>query len=274
MWFLRKEWFPLSQYPMSAISNEGKCRRLSQVLGPDGRTVVVAMDHGMMGVSPLAALAEPARLIQQVLAGGADALLTSFGIASRFADSIGQAGLILRLDGGVTSFGEDWTPMRPVYAVEDAIRLGAHAVAVMGLVGGGMETNSLRALAKVATDCRRWGVPLLAEMLDVTPGSEGLTAERVAAVARIGAEMGADLIKTNYVGPLEAYRSVTDSCFVPVLVLGGKAKAEADTLREVSEAMEAGAAGVVMGRNIWQNAQPQAMTRAVVEVVHGNSSVA
>ncbi len=245
----------------------GKQIRLKRIFAPDGRAVVVAMDHGLPGMSPLAALSQPGQLIDAVAASGADAILTTPGIATRFAERIGRLGLIVRLDGAVTSLATNYGKMQLIASVEDALKLGADAVAVMGFCGTEDETASLKTLGEVAAECRRLGVPLMAEMLPLgyqgTPGVPEITA-----AARIGAEMGADIIKTKYVGPPEAFRAVTETCFVPVLMLGGSARSFEGLIDETRQALGVGVAGVAIGRNIWQSGNVAAATRAFVEVVH------
>ena len=138
----------------------------------------------------------------------------------------------------------------------------------MGFCGTADETTSLETLGKVAVECRRLGVPLLAEMLPLGYGASPSLTQLVQA-ARIGAEMGADIIKLPYVGPAEAFREVVETCFVPVLVLGGGAKTEGDMLTQVQDAMSIGAAGVAIGRNVWGREDAAAMTRSIAHAVHG-----
>jgi DhnA family fructose-bisphosphate aldolase class Ia len=157
--------------------------------------------------------------------------------------------------------------MRLIASVEDALRLGADAVAVMGICGTPEESDSLEALGQVATECRRLGMPLMAEMLPL--GYQGKpNVKQIALAARIGAELGADIIKTKYAGTSEEYREVTDTCFVPVLTLGGSARSSDEVIAEIQGAMRAGAAGVAFGRNVWQAEDVAAITRSLVQVVH------
>jgi class I fructose-bisphosphate aldolase len=244
-----------------------KTVRLNHIFSDDRRTVVIAMDHGLPGIAPLGQLAHPARLLQQIRAGGADAILTTPGIAAQFAEYIGRLGLIIRLDGGATTLADSFGEMRLIASVEDALGLGADAVAVMGFCGTVDEGPSLERLGRVATECRALGMPLMAEMLPL--GYQGKpSVQQVALAARIGAELGADIIKTKYVGTPEEYCEVTQTCFVPVLTLGGSARAVDEVLSEINQAMRAGAAGVAVGRNVWQSDDAAAITRTIVNAVH------
>jgi DhnA family fructose-bisphosphate aldolase class Ia len=247
--------------------NSPKTIRLNHIFSQDKRAVVVAMDHGLPAMGPLGHLTHPGKLIQQIKAGGADAILTTPGIATHFAEHIGRLGLIVRLDGGATTLGDSFSEMRLIASVEDALRLGADAVAVMGFCGTEDESASLETLGKVATECRTLGMPLMAEMLPL--GFMGKpSVQEVAYAARVGAELGADIIKTKYVGSPEEYRAVTDMCFAPVLVLGGSARSADEVLVEIDDAITAGAAGVAIGRNVWQSDDVVAKTQAIVKTVH------
>lgn len=247
----------------------GKQVRLNRIFSADKRAVVIAMDHGLPGVSPLVHLANPGLLLRQVSEGGGDAILTTPGIANQFADQIGHLGLIIRLDGAATLIGEGSSEMRLISSVEDALKLGADAVAVMGFCGIPDESASLQTLGLVGVECRRLGVPLLAEMLPL--GFNGKPdVSQLAQAARVGCEMGADIIKIKYLGPSEAYQEVTETSFSPVLILGGGARSSDEVLVEIREAMSAGAAGVAIGRNVWQNEDPTRMTKSIVEAVHRN----
>ncbi|MCC6805448.1 MAG: fructose-bisphosphate aldolase [Anaerolineae bacterium] len=245
-----------------------KTIRMNHIFAPDGRAVVIAMDHGLPAMSPLAGLKTPGRLLQQINAGGADAILTTPGIAARFAADIGKLGLIIRLDGGATTLNTSFGTMQLIASVEDALRLGADAVAVMGFCGTPDESDSLRTLGQVATECRTLGVVLMAEMLPL--GYQGKpNVEQVTLAARIGAELGADIIKTKYVGTPETFAEVTETCFAPVLVLGGSAKSPGVVMTEIHDALAAGSAGVAIGRNVWQSETPTEIVREMVRAVHG-----
>jgi DhnA family fructose-bisphosphate aldolase class Ia len=249
--------------------NNTKSLRWHRIFRGDGRAVVIAMDHGLFGASPLGNLRDPKELIAQVVTAGADAILTSPGIASACGGAFGRAGLILRVDGGVTRLGGNWGQMSAMFSIETALRLGADAVVAMGFIGGAEEKASLASLASIANACSEWQIPLLAEMMLMDAAGEKPTPENTITAARIGAEMGADFVKIAYTGSPASFKSLVEDCFVPVLMLGGDSKAEAEILGQVQDAMNADAAGVAMGRNVWQHPDPARITRAIVEIVHG-----
>ena len=247
--------------------------RMRRIFAADGRTVIVALDHAAY-FGPMTGLEQPGKVLQTVVEAGADAVLTTAGVVARFGDCLGRAGLILRADGGSTVRDPQPAGLRQVVSVERALRLGADALVCMGMIGFPDESASLRVLTELVDEGSRWGLALLAEMMVAGKEGKAPTAEDVAFAARIGAELGADFIKTSYIGPPEAYRTVLASCYVPVVVLGGeKAADDRAVLEAVAGAMEAGAMGVAIGRNVWQHPDPAGMVRALVALVHGGATV-
>jgi len=248
-------------------------RRMRRIFAGDGRTVIVALDHAAY-FGPMAGLERPGEVLRAVVEAGADAVLTTAGIATRFGEDLGRVGLILRADGGSTVRNPQPAGIQQVLSVERALRLGADALACMGMIGFPDESASLRVLVDLVDACSRWEMPVLAEML--VQGRDGgkPTVKDVAFAARVGAELGADFVKTLYAGPPEAYRIVVEACYVPVVVLGGeKAADDQAVLEAVAGAMAAGAAGVAIGRNVWQHPDPAGMVRALVALVHGGAMV-
>lgn len=241
-------------------------RRLNRIFRPDGRALIAAFDHGLID-GPAPGMEQPGETLQQIVSGGADAILTSYGTARRFAREIAPLGLILRLDGGGTKLGE-MGPGAQFYTVENALRLGADAVAVSAFPGSPEERSTLRTLAKVIGEAHRWGIPVMAEMVpggfDSAP--EYRTAESIGIAARVAAELGADWVKIPYA---EGFQHVTERCYVPAVILGGAKKGSEDQmLATISQALTAGAAGVAIGRNIFQADDPAGMTAAVASLIH------
>ncbi|HEX2034267.1 MAG TPA: fructose-bisphosphate aldolase [Chloroflexota bacterium] len=239
-------------------------RRLHHIFAADGKALVVAMDGARNGPAP--GLHDPLKAVRLVVEGGADAILTTYGMARATADVLQGRGLIMALD------SDD--PIAD-YGVEHAIRFGADAVELKVFPGNPQETK-LADLRRLAARCAEWGMPLLAEPIPVSfQDTAAHTIENVAKAARIGAECGADFLKVHYAPPQEQYaEQVIGSCYVPVLCLGGPAKADPlDALRACYEAMQAGARGIVFGRNIITNPRPDRMCAALAEIIHGGASV-
>lgn len=241
-------------------------RRLRRIFREDGRTLIVAMDHGLID-GPCQGLEQPAKTLAKIAAGGADAVLTSYGVAQRFAGALAGLGLILRLDGGATRLGRREKGAL-FFGVETALRVGADAVALSAFPGSPAEVESLERLAHAIKAAHAWGLPVMAEMV---PGGfdsppERRTTEAVALAVRVAAELGADFVKTPHVTNFE---QVIAGVYVPVVVLGGAKRGdEAAMLADIADAVQAGAAGVAIGRNIFQADDPTAMTTAVAQLVH------
>jgi DhnA family fructose-bisphosphate aldolase class Ia len=250
------------------MQSSNKQIRLNHILGADGRTVIVAMDHGSAGISPLGNLQKPTDLIPTLIENGADAILTTPGIARYCAHQFGHTGLILRIDGGPSAQTAEWDKIQVTLSVEDALQLGADAVIMMGIVGAPGESQTLANMWEVAAACHTWGVPLIAEMLPGGFSAKTITIDQIAIAARLGAELGADLIKIRYQGPVDQYRQVVENCYRPILILGGSKQPVDSLVAEVKGALEIGAVGVAVGRNIWQDPEPGRVTRLLKEAVH------
>jgi fructose-bisphosphate aldolase/2-amino-3,7-dideoxy-D-threo-hept-6-ulosonate synthase len=155
----------------------------------------------------------------------------------------------------------------PVATVETALRLDADAVAVSIFFGRGQEVATMRFLGKLTEESNRYGMPVLAEMMPSMDAA--YDPEAVAHAARIGFEMGADIVKTNYCGDIESFKHVIRSSPVPIVVAGGPKK-ESDggsPLEMVHEIIEAGAAGVAIGRRVWQSEDPESTVRQIHQIL-------
>ncbi len=250
-------------------------RRMGKIFKPDGKTVIVAMDHGMsMPVNP--ALDNTGEILKAVAAGGADAILTTFGVAKKYQKELEGMALMLRADSGYSCLGKGDEGPELFFTVEDALRLGADAVVCMGFPGIPDETHCMSNLSTLVAQGREWSVPVMAEML---PGgfSNDIpnTVENLTLSARIGCEYGADIIKTSYNGTPEEFRRVVEASYQPVVVLGGEKTSDLTSLFQcIEDAMTAGAAGVAIGRNVWRHSDPEKVTRALVDLVHGGKKAA
>jgi len=249
--------------------------RLNHIFREDGKTLIVAMDHAsLFGLMP--GLEHPGDAIRQVRNGGADAILTSYGVSKQFVEEIGAMGLILRVDGGLSVLAQERGPLHLIYTVEDALRLGADAVGSMGMPGSRFEAEMLPYLSELVAAGAEWNMPVMAEML---PGgfenpAEFWTAEKIGHACRIGAELGVDFIKTTYSGDAESFRNIVEQVYVPIVVLGGtKSDDPRDLLESIHGAMQAGASGVAVGRNICQYDEPAQMAAAVAAIVHDDATV-
>lgn len=240
----------------------GMQNRLSRILDPQtGRTVMLAFDHGYFQ-GPTSGL-ERIDLNIAPLAAQADALMCTRGALRTSIPPATQAGLVLRASGGpsvLKDLSDEYTAM----AMQDAVRVNADAVAVQVFVGGVHESRSIRNLTTLVDEGYAAGIPVLGV---TAVGKELVRDARYLGLAtRIIAELGAQLVKTYYCE--EGFEDVVAGCPVPVIMAGGKKLPELDALTMASRAVRAGAAGVDMGRNIFQSANPAAMMTAVRAVVH------
>ena len=255
--------------PVASSVGAGKLRRLRHFLPGDSRTVLVAMDHAAyMGAGP--AYGEG---LAAIAAGRPDGILATWHLARSQAALFAQAGLVVRLDGGTSELGERSAGDlgAQLHRVEEALTLGADGVVVLVFPGAPDEHLSLRRLASLASECERHGLPVMAEVI---PGGWAQavpwTIENVARGARIGAELGADLVKTVCPGPTEEFAAVVAACPVPVVALGGpRMKSEDDVVELARGVVAAGAAGIAFGRNVWGSPDPRALLRRLHAAVHG-----
>ncbi|MCW4006863.1 MAG: 2-amino-3,7-dideoxy-D-threo-hept-6-ulosonate synthase [Candidatus Bathyarchaeota archaeon] len=252
--------------------NEGKKRRLKRIFRQDSRTVVVPMDHGVT-IGPIKGIEDMPRIVKCLLEGGTDAIVVHKGIAKSV--DAGAAGLIVQLS-GASNLSPNSNNKVQVCSVQEAVRLGADAVSVHVNVGAQDEDKMLVTLGKVAEECDLYGMPLLAMMY---PRGQRIASEHahdvVAHAARLGAELGADIIKTNYTGDVETFKTVIECCPVPVVIAGGaKATTPTDILDITFESIQAGGAGLSIGRNVFQHEDPTAMVKALSAIVHEDMPVA
>jgi len=249
----------------------GKSKRMQRIFGDDGKTVIVPMDHGVTD-GPIQGLINVQNTIDKLIAGGADAVVLHKGIAKNVDTK--RLGLIIHVSAS-TKIGPDANWKVKVCSVEEAIRLGCDAVSIHVNVGSDHEHEMLAELGNLADECDEWGVPLLAMMY---PRGNKVGNEHdpqfVAHAARVGVELGADVIKTNYTGNPESFRRVVEGCPAPVIIAGGpKVDSIRGLLEMVYNSIKAGGAGVSIGRNVFQHEDPTAITRALVGIVHKGWSV-
>jgi len=253
------------------VMTPGKKKRMGRIFRGDGRTVIVPMDHGVT-LGPVRGLVNMQETVDKIIDGGVDGLVLHKGVASRI--DTGTTGLIIHLNAS-TELAPDPNRKIIVCSVEEALRIGADAVSIHINIGAETESEMLSDLGAVADICDELGMPLLAMMYPRGPNiSSGHDPELVAHVARLGTELGADIIKTNYTGSSESFEKVTKSCQVPVIIAGGpKVDTMEGFLEMVHSSVESGAAGVSIGRNVFQNENPTLMVRALSSIVHLNATV-
>ena len=237
------------------------------------------MDHPLY-FGPLKGVEDPVALVREVADAGADAVLITPGTLAVVADVLGEMAVILRIDGTHTRLGQHLERIDLISSVQEAARLGVEAVALNIYVGADNEDVLLGKLGKVAQDCRKYGILLVGEMIPAPllgthygKGDAELTeeerAEYIALGARVGAEIGSDIMKVNYSGSPETFQTVIRTATRPVVVAGGvKSSDDKALLQAVRDIMSAGACGVCMGRNVWQREDVGGIVRALRSIVH------
>lgn len=253
----------------------GKKIRLERIIDRNSRrTVIVPMDHGVT-VGPIEGLANMQDTVTKVVNGGANAILMHKGIVGVGHRGTGKdVGLIVHLSAG-TAISPDPNAKELVCTVEEAIKLGADAVSVHINLGADTDKEMLEQLGYISERCLEWQMPLVAMMYTRGAKIENeYELGNVKLAARVGAELGADIVKVVYTGDPESFSQVVQGCPVPVVIAGGeKMGSDEDIFRMVEGALAAGAAGLSIGRNAFQHKNPTAMIAALSKMVHENISV-
>ncbi len=245
----------------------GMKNRLSRIIKPkSGRTVMLAVDHGYfqgvaVGLENLTETLEP-------LLPYADALMPTRGGLRTSVSPDWDIPVVLRVSSGNSLLG-DLSDEDIAVSIEEAIRLNVAAVAISIYVGAPHQHRTLQALSKMVNEATRYGIPVLA--VTAVGKDLGKGAKYLSMASRIAAELGATFVKTYY---CEGFERVVDSCPVPIVMAGGKRIPEADAFKLTSNAIKRGAAGVDMGRNIFQADDPAAMIQSVSAIVHEGISPA
>jgi len=240
----------------------GMKNRLSKIFDPNsGKTVMLAIDHGYFQ-GPTTGLERVDVTILPLLPY-ADTLMLTRGILRTIIPPTFGKGIVLRASGG-PSILSDLSNEQIAIDIDEAIRLNVAAMAVQVFVGGKMETQSVHNMTRLVDMGNRYGIPTLG----VTAVGKEMSrdAKYMRLACRIIAELGVTYVKTYYVE--EGFDTVVASCPVPIVIAGGKKLPELDALTMAYDAIQEGAAGVDMGRNIFQSESPVAMIKAVRKVVH------
>jgi class I fructose-bisphosphate aldolase len=254
------------------LGKEIRLKRLQN--SASGRILTVAVDHApSYGVLP--GLENIQQVVDRVAAAGPDALLLMKGTAARcFRPYAGRLALILK-----SSTLSPYHPQHDVWVspVEDAVRLGADAIAMALTVGSPHQAELVANLAALAREAERAGMPVIVHAYpngELVPPDEVYTAERVGYASRLAMELGVDIIKTFYTGSAESFARVVEMA-APALVVaagGPRLETDADVLRMAHGVVQAGAAGLTFGRNIWQSDDPAGLIHALKQVLHENSA--
>ena len=246
----------------------GKSRRLSRIIvGEQQRCLLSPMDHGGW-LGPVQGLHRPRAITEAVIKGGANALLISPGFYKRVAPIVPPSiGIVLRvsLTAGLSQEGFQETP---IASLERAVRMDADAIVVSVFFGRSGDIEIYKWLATMVDNAEGYGMPVVAEMMPPFEGVDPYDSKAIAHAARIGMEIGADIIKTNYCGDVAAMREIVASVPVPIIVAGGPSEGDSDNTADLArDAIAGGAVGVAIGRRVWQSADPEKTTEGIYQAL-------
>lgn len=250
------------------MNDWGMQNRLSRILRPPyGRTVMLAVDHGYI-MGPTAGLEQIGKTVKPLIPY-ADSLMLTRGALRYEISPHTNIPIVLRVSGGTSILTDDLLHEGIATSLEDAIRLNVSAVAFSVMVGAKFERDTILGLTQMVDEAERYGIPVLA----VTAVGKDMVrdARYLSLATRISGELGARIVKTYY---CEEFEKVVETSPVPVVIAGGKKLPEQEALQMAYNAIQSGAVGVDMGRNIFQSESPIAMVQAVQAIVHKNASVA
>ena len=257
------------------MSNVGKKIRMERIINRhNGRTIIVPMDHGMT-VGPIQGITNMKTAIGQVADGGANAIVEHKGLVEDGLRGSGpDIGLIIHLSAS-TSLSPYPNAKTLVCSIEEAIKLGADAISIHVNIGDETEREMLKDFGRISSEARNWGMPLLAM---VYPRGANIPDEYdvnvIKHAARVGDEMGADIVKVSYPGTPELFHEVVKGVSIPVVIAGGeKMDSDRDILEMVKGSIEAGGSGVSIGRNVFQHAAVTKMVQAISKIIHEDKSV-
>ena len=238
--------------------------RLSRIIKKDNRTVMLAVDHGYF-MGPTTGLENLGKTVIPLLPY-TDSLMLTRGALRRYIPADSDIPIVLRISGGTSILNKNLLHEGIITSIKEAIRLNAAGVAFSILVGAEFERDTLLNFAKVIDEAEEYGIPVVA--VTAVGREMGKDAKYLSLASRIAAEFGAHMVKTYY---CENFEKVVETCPVPVVIAGGKKIPEKEALEMTYNAVQAGAAGVDMGRNIFQSENPVKMIKAVRAIVHENA---
>ncbi|MDR2488019.1 MAG: 2-amino-3,7-dideoxy-D-threo-hept-6-ulosonate synthase [Desulfovibrio sp.] len=253
----------------------GKSIRMERIFNRNTkRCIIVPMDHGV-SVGPIPGLVDAKIAVSEVAEGGADAVLMHKGLVRCGHRHGGRdIGLIVHLSGS-SNLSPNANSKTLVASVEDALKLGADGVSVHLNIGDVAEGTMLADLGRVASEAQDWGLPLLAMVYARGPlVTDGFDPDVVAHCARVAVELGADIVKVPYCGNIDSFAHVVESCCIPVVIAGGaKMGSTREFLQLVHDSIRAGAAGLSVGRNVFQHSRPRMLVAALSGIVHASWTV-
>jgi fructose-bisphosphate aldolase/2-amino-3,7-dideoxy-D-threo-hept-6-ulosonate synthase len=252
----------------------GKRMRLKRVIDHDGVSIICALDHGMTSPTFLEPLAGIEERTTEAVAGGANVIMMSKGMIRLAEPAFGPETSLALLLSASANAGEDRPSVVHIAQVEEALRLGADAVVLFVALSGESEPGMIRTLAEVGEACERAGMPFIAEAefpttyARVEDLADAYGFEYLRRNVRLCAELGADIVKTNWPGDGESFGKLVEATSgIPVVLAGGSRVPDRELLERMEAAVAAGGIGCSVGRNIFMHESPEALTRALSRVI-------
>jgi len=266
---------------MSSIT--GKKIRLNRLIQKETNTCIIfAIDHGLTSPTVFKGIVNTRERVKQAIRGGANVVMMSRGFAKQVADEFKRdTSLALMLSASAAGClrASNESIITPIGSVEEALRIGADAVVVFSALGRDNEPEMISYVSEVGEACELLGMPFITEaefpttyMAKDTSSFQKYGVEYLKRNVRLCAELGADIIKTNWSGDIESFAEIIEVANLPVVVAGGPVTTDEDLLIRMEMAKQAGAVGCSVGRNIFEHENPEAITRAIVQIFKGKKS--
>ncbi|MEK4201627.1 class I fructose-bisphosphate aldolase [Cytobacillus sp. FSL K6-0265] len=253
-----------------------KARRLRRIFSEDGKALVLALD-GFYFSNKTNGIEQSIKLLPEMIEQGLDAILVTYGMAKMYVEEFSGVGMLLRADMSSKIYDPSVPFTQTTFSVEDALRIGADGVISMTFPGAKNEGVAHEIALKLAKDADHWQMPFMCETLPygyAVTNEASNRPEVIATAARLGTELGADIIKTRFTGTLDD-QLIVQAAKRPVLALGGpKTNDFKEYLEFVHHCMNVGAKGVAVGRNVTQNEHPVAAIAALHTIIHKGGNVA
>ena len=256
------------------MTNVGKAMRLKRVIDPDGVSVICALDHGMTSPTFLEPLADITQRTREAVAGGSNVIMMSKGMIRIASEGFSPTTSLALLLSASASPGGDRPEIVQIAEVEEALTLGADAVVLFTALGGDTEAGMIDILSAVGRECAILGMPFIAEAefpttyATVEELKQQYGFEYLRRNVRLCAELGADIVKTNWPGDQDSFAKCVEAANgIPVVLAGGSRLEEAELLSRMEQAMAVGVIGCSVGRNIFMHQNPEAVTRALSRVI-------
>ena len=256
------------------MTDVGKTMRMKRVIDPDGVSVICALDHGMTSPTFLEPLADITQRTREAVAGGSNVIMMSKGMIRIAAEGFSPITSLALLLSASASPDGDRPQIVQIAEVEEALALGADAVVLFTALGGDTEPGMIDILSAVGRECAILGMPFIAEAefpttyATVEELKQQYGFEYLRRNVRLCAELGADIVKTNWPGDQDSFaKCVAAANGIPVVLAGGSRLEDDELLSRMEQAMAVGAIGCSVGRNIFMHANPEAITRALSRVI-------